>query len=223
MIPGLTTSERAELNGLSFREQVALEQRERWVATWPARHGGGQAKLRAYLAYGRPKANRSELCVMGDRAIVDSVRGVVDALPEAIAHHVVGNVVIVCGGVETRGWWGRMPILPCAAPELISVSVADPAIVAHEVAHSWQALPSPRTRADRGEALREHVCALALEDGTAAELVDGSLEKERAADALVRALGWSIDTTSGDGRRRRLMQALERDAAAHRDREQRHG
>lgn len=219
MIPGLTIPERAETNGHTYREQLDLEQREPWVKSWAARYLAGSERLRAWIAAGRPAAIRTELCVVGDRAIVDVVRSVVAKLPEAVAHHVVSNVAVFCSGVSTRGFCHTPLVLPCAEPMVVVLAVADPAVVAHELGHAWHLRglpPGARLNAEQNERLAAAVAELAVEEGRVDQVVEEDLQMERAADALARAWGFEVDTTSGcrgDRRRRRMRRDLDRRAA----------
>lgn len=214
MIPGLTTTERAEANGLTFRAQLELERREPWVAHWSARFDAGAARLRAWLDAGRPAADRAQLCIVGDRSIVAVVRDVVARLPEPVAHHLVAHAVVFCAGVETSGWCGRdMPPVP-TEPQPIALATTDAGIVAHELAHAWHLRPSSATTglsAAQREQLVDAVRVVTASDDRAADLVEHHMQRERAADALATALGFPCDTTSGyrgERRRRRLHEQL---------------
>ncbi len=206
-IPGLTIAERAEELGLTYLEERELEEREPWVAHWSARYARGAERLRAWLAAGRPFADRAALCIAGDREIVAAVRAVLAKLPEAVAHHVVASAFVVCTGHSTRGWVGEMPVAPCDAPQLVALSDTDPGVISHELAHVFQrrGLPAAaRLTTQQHARLRSSLAASAIEEGSIAVMLDDALQRERAADALATAWGFHIDTTSGcRGARRR--------------------
>src|SRR5690606_16810737 len=88
-IPFLTVGERAELHGLTFGDELALEREQPWVRHWSARFGAGAERLRDWLAAGRPRADRAAVSVTGDREAADVVHAVVRKLPEAAAWFVV--------------------------------------------------------------------------------------------------------------------------------------
>jgi hypothetical protein len=221
-IPYLTVSERADLHSLSFNEELALERDQPWIKSWAARYGAAPERLRAWLAAGRPAADRTALSVVGDTAIVDAVRAVVAKLPEAVAHFLVGHVTFFCGGVSSRGWHRPALRPPCelARWQWINLSTTDDAIAiaAHECAHAFQTKPLPYVfDAPELGRLRAGMTKKAVEDGTVDELIEDALRFERAADELASAwMGYRVDTTSGhrgDSRRRFMRQEIERIAS----------
>jgi hypothetical protein len=224
--PGSTPWVAATLE-ISCRAALALRLAEPWVDGWASLWGSSPANLRRWLARDRPTANRAALAIVGERPIVEAARGVLARLPEAVACHVVEHAFVVCGGVRTLGWVGPLPRLPRDASILVSLSCAEPEVIAHELAHAWHRdASSPVTAGlSAGEIARlgDGICALAVEDGTIAELAEHQLQAELAADSLSRAWGWAIDTTSGcrgERRRRSLRLEIERrgDSGARRPR-----
>lgn len=198
----------------------ALEHREPWSATSAARHGAGADRIRAWVEAGQPTADRTALCVIGDRSIVGVVRDVVDLLPEAAAHFIVRNVAVFCTGVESRGRC-HMPIaFPCSNPTIVLIARADDGIVAHELAHAWhrQGLPSDLLlTAGQTESLNRTFSEIAIETQSVDAFVDDQLEYERAADELARLWGFQIDSTSadrGERRRRNLIAHVEHQGSA---------
>lgn len=224
MPDGITVAERAEIYGVSYREQRELEEREPWIGHWSARYGSGAENLRDYLAAGSPVADRKAFCIAGDRSIVDATRDALSRLPEAVAHFVIGNVVVICGGIRTRGWCRRGLRMPCEKPIWISMSVADPAIAAHEVAHAFHiAAPGQLFDAHEYESVLNALAADAVEDEQTDTIIEGQTENEQAADALARVWGFAVDTTSGNrgcSRRRNLLEDIQRRANAQRARDE---
>lgn len=227
-IPYLIVGERAELYGLTYLEQAELERREPWLRNWSARFGNADRegltpsvrRVRAWIAAGRPAANRTLLSVSGSTTIVRAVRDVVKKLPEVVAHFLVGNVEIICIGAGEVGWCADAPLPPCDAPLRVALATVDHGIIAHELAHAWHRSPLPaqcRLSAVQLEALGEGIRALAVSSNRSTEYIDHSQLIERAADALACCWGFVVDTTSGwrgDHRRRVAIDELERSAAA---------
>ena len=190
-IPYLTVGERADLHGLSFNEELALEAAEPWIRGWAARHRAGAEHLRAWLAAGRPAADRGRLQIGGDRRIVAAVRAVVAQLPEAVAWFLVGNALVRCGGIETRGRCSTGLRPPCADYVLVELFDDEPGIIAHEMAHAYHWRPlAARLDAAELEDMRGAFCAHAIEENTVDELIADQYLHERAADALARFLGF---------------------------------
>lgn len=176
----LTLDERAAVYGLSCADALDLEAREPWVRSWATRHGRGAERLRAWIEAGRPAADRSKLCVVGDRRIVAEVRAVVEKLPEPAAHYIVNHTMIVCVGVDTRGWCGERPIPPCETAQLIALATVDHDVIAHEAAHAWARWRLPTgARLDGPQLERLRVAAPAADEQIEREDLD-----ETAADRL---------------------------------------
>lgn len=203
---GLTCAERATLFGLTFNDQLHLEIEQPWVAHWSARYGAGLDNLRRWLAGGRPRADHSDVCAVGDRRIVAAVRNVIAQLPDAPRHHIVDRVFVVGSGVSSSGWCGRMPKMPCDSPHLISLATDAPEVIAHELAHSWQTPQWPagaRMTVAQSEVLAGYFASTDIAAGQLDEVIDRQLDAEVAADALATAWGFWIDSTTGDARERR--------------------
>jgi hypothetical protein len=208
-IPGLTVSERAAMFGLGFNEQLKLEREQPWVKHWSARFGRGAEHMRAWLAAGRPAAERARLCISGAPSMISAVCAVVAKLPEAVAWHLVQTTAIACvsPGLGLTGPW---PLPPPDPRTRIDISFSEPGLVAHECAHAWHRDPAMWLGLSSAEieTVSDSIAAL---DG-----VDERAERadltERAADALATAWGFPIDT-SGQGalRRQALVRDIERD------------
>lgn len=216
-IPFLTLGERAELYGLSYREQLALEQREPWVKHWSARYGRGAHNMRAFLAAGRPAADRDRLCVSGKPSMIRAVRAVVEKLPEAVAWHLVQTTAIAClsPGLGLTGPWPQPPPTPTTR---IDITFTEPGLLAHEVAHGWHRDPSMWSGLTTAqiEAVDDAIATLPGAD----ERDELAHLRELAADALARQWGFQVDTSGQRAARRQaLMRGIEQPAAARDERE----
>lgn len=181
---------------------IELELAEPWCATEAARFGAGVDRLRDWIAAGRPRASVGDLAVYGDRPIVDVVRAVVASLPAAVAHHVVGNVAILCSGVETRGFCRPAFALPCSEPTFVVLAVADPGIVAHELAHAWHMYANPALTAEQYERVVNAAREVAVEEGRVERRLERLVDSERAADTLATIWGFPVRTASDEHLRR---------------------
>lgn len=205
-IPGLTIAERAEELGLTYLEQRDLEAAEPWVHDWSARYGRGAHNLRAWLAAGRPAAERDRLCVSGRPSMVRAIRDLVHKLPEAVAWHLVQTTAIACvsPGLGLTGPW---PLPPPNPTTRIDITFTEPALVAHEIAHSWQRDPTMwlGLTTAKIEELSEGIATL-VDSGE----IDGDAMDERAdlhelaADSLATAWGFPVDSRHLNEARRRL-------------------
>jgi hypothetical protein len=196
--------ELAELLGLTYREAAALDP---WHGHWSAIWGTGAENQRKWFAAGRPTADRSALVYVGDSKIGAQVRAVLERLPEAVAHFLVGNVVVFGVGIQCAGvLMPRMPRPPCDDARPILIGRVEDAIVVHEFAHAYQiglmspalqrAMPDEDTLARVREAFLDLDAEKAVETGTVDEMVRKWLQHERAADAFAGALGFPIDTVA---------------------------
>ncbi|HEY0991142.1 MAG TPA: hypothetical protein VGD80_29015, partial [Kofleriaceae bacterium] len=162
----------------------------------------GSANMRAWLAAGRPAAERDKLCVHGERSIVRAVRGVVDKLPEPVAWHLVQTTAIACVR-PGLGLTGPLPPPPPRPTTAIDIPFTDPCLIGHECAHSWHRNPrlwSGLTMAQI-EAVDEAVRKL---DIGAAERDERADLHELAADQLSCQWGFPVDTRNQREQRRAL-------------------
>lgn len=203
----MTIDEDSERLGLSGQEVLDLRGDHPWTSSWAARYGAGTLHLIEWLAARRPRADRDELCVDGDPAVVARVRAVVAALPEAVAWYLVNNVVIGCSG-ETPSWTGWMPRLPCARPVWLHLHGPSLELIAHEFGHAWHRTPSgPHYSArERHAAAAELLAEVDVDDAERA-----LFKNEHAADAFATVLGFPICTTDpiiGRWRKARLREDI---------------
>ncbi len=188
----LSTQERAELLGLDPRIGHP-------ATLW----GPGAYRVREWLRLGRPAADRQALVFVGDETVERAVRGVLDRLPEPVAHRIVTTCMIVGTGVDGIGWVGEHPDLPAASPALLmALAVADARTIGHELADAWfketpspKAPPTARARADASERAVTDLAVAAVANNDIAWLEEFLLAPERAADAAASLwLGTRVDT-----------------------------
>lgn len=203
----LTLAQRAELNGVTSREQHELERRWPCLAHWSMRYGHGPTNMRAWIAAGQPSADRDALCVSGLPAMIRAVREVVDLVPEPVAWHLVQSVAFACvpRNVGLTGPWPQPPPNPTTR---IDIPFTDPALIAHEIGHAWHR--DPRFFAGLTSAQIEAVDDAIADQAGAPERDERSDLRELAADAFASVLGWPIDTSNQRSARRQLFAREER-------------
>jgi hypothetical protein len=193
--PYVTIAERAELFGTTYREQLELELAQPWVKHWSTRFGKGAENLRAWIAAGRPAADRDRLCISGAPALTRAVRAVVAQMPEPAAWHIVETTGIACvaPGLGLTGPW---PLPPTRPTTRIDMPFTDPGLIAHEIAHAWHRNPLmwDGLTSAQIDAVDDAIETLPGADARG----ERSDLSERAADALASLwVGRKVDTVSG--------------------------
>lgn len=211
----IAPAERGAIFGCGELEQRQRELEQPWLKTWPARFGACPDRVRAHYAASRPTVDRRELAITGDPEIVRSARAALGRVPDLVAACIVNECYVICGGVSSRGWNGLLPDL-AGRWQCINLSVADEAVFAHEAAHAiHRRRPVKALTSAEQEARFDCIATLAVQCGQVGELTDEQMEREAAADALARAWGFVINSTSGVcgvRRRRQLVADIEQRA-----------
>ncbi len=202
----MTVEERAAELGIAPDEYLSLARREPWITSWGATWSGGAENLAAWLAAGRPWPDRAALVYAGHAGIGAAVRGVLEKLPDAVAHFLVGNAVVY--GIRA-GWVGvcipPLPTPPRPEAQLILLQTDTPAELAHEFGHAWHRGQVEYLRYSEAQAAvrafyEERSIEIAVEAGEKGrieDLVREILKPERAADEFAHAMGWpDLDTVT---------------------------
>ena len=214
-LPGLTIAEKAEQLGVSYGTCLRIWRTAPALLHWSALWGDGRAKLRAWLDAGEPPVpDVRQLMYVGDLEIRDVVRAVLARLPAPMARYVIESVSIVGSGVSTTGWCSGALPWSIKTDAFVSLATAALDAVAHELAHSWQQLPSSKSMRDR-VAAQNNLAALAVDGGDhfVGKLADLRFEREVAADRLAVVWGFRASYTNYDRARAGLRDDVCRRAA----------
>lgn len=192
--------------------------------------GDGATKTARWLRDGQPSPDHERALVLGDRGGRELVDDLCAAVPAPVASFARCEVAFLFGGLGSQGW-ARGPVPAIADRHLVVVSVADLAVLAHELAHCWtvdaESWTQPDTASIEAENLewRQAVAACRDIDRRAAaegiaelrevdrlfdRAVGAELRLERLADAAASCwLGERVDTV-GRLRAERMRARLER-------------
>lgn len=174
----------------------------------------GVARLKEWIAVGRPEGVIARLLARGDSSVEATLHATIERLPAPARHFAIGEVawfVLPHGadGVHLRAIPRTLRpmhvVLLWAGIEAARL----PAVITHELGHAWLAPPFDEredARPKRSPGWLERVCVDEVDDGVR-ELVDIRHEKELQADALARVWGFPIQSC-GDWRRRLIEQEI---------------
>lgn len=198
----LTLEERrAALPGLAPRELSRID----WLHDELLSTEDARARLRSWIAAGRPVVAPEQLAFVGD----DEIRGVVHRalglIPPPVVHYLVTSCLVIEVGRSAKGFWCAFPPFS-TTPQLIAISGSNPdnvlvaGVFAHEGAHAWlepRDLPVPMTAEERLDR-KQTLYRLADEWGFSVPYARAGVAERRERRAAALAARWGFQGPAAD-------------------------